>query len=104
MTPWVWSVCPILLGGRLLQCRIIEKNYAWDELIGKEFRKPWEDWMKLIPVLKKLTFPRNVLTEGNLEVQLHVFADWSKHGIGCAVYIRSAAGERSRSPCWQTGP
>ena len=87
---------PLLLKGRLILQQLAIDGLSWDEEVGPQCAKAWNDWLKLCMKWKDISFPRwyfanasvSVKDPKECEFELHVFSDASNQAYGSVVYLR----------------
>jgi hypothetical protein len=94
-------VCPIVLGGRLLQRKIIPpkhqdrqetEEYNWDDPLPHPLGIEWSSWVSLLNSSdERISVPRSFNPPGFgsvLRTELHTFSDASDNAIGIVIYMR----------------
>jgi hypothetical protein len=82
---------PFILPARILLQTLCKNKIGWDDPIGKEELRKWQEWLEELTCLEKLAIPRCLKPVAFLDIvscQLHVFADASTKGYGIAAYVR----------------
>ena len=87
---------PLLLKGRLILQQLAIDGLSWDEEVGTQCAKAWNDWLNLCMKWKDISLPRwyfanasvSVKDPKECEFELHVFSDASNQAHGSVVYLR----------------
>ena len=87
---------PLLLKGRLILQQLAIDGLSWDEEVGPQCAKAWNDWLNLCMKWKDISLPRwyfanasvSVKDPKECEFELHVFSDASNQAYGSVVYLR----------------
>ncbi len=97
--PQVWDplglVLPYTMNARLSFSEVARRVSDWDQVVEPSTK--WSSWLKDLPNLSKITFPRCLKKEAGGEFALHIFADASRDAYASAGYLVSlpTAGERT---------
>ena len=84
---------PYTLPAKILIQRLTKQDLGWDVEISDDAKSDWKRWLNDLPLLDGLAIPRVYDGYENAKsVQLHFFADASKHGYGTVCYLRSSNG------------
>ena len=84
-------VAPAILPAKKLLQDLCKRNIGWDDEIGEDERKRWENWLSDLPKLSEITLKRCIKPAdfGRVKsAQLHHFADASRIAYGTVSYIR----------------
>ncbi|XP_018577810.1 uncharacterized protein LOC108916094 [Anoplophora glabripennis] len=79
---------PYTIIPKILLQTIWKGKYDWDSTLPQDIQREWKIWIKDIKLLNDLTFPRCVVKNLQIPVQLHIFADASPKAYGAVAYIR----------------
>ena len=74
-----------LTAKKLLQDLCREEKIGWDDELPDTYHRRWEEWLKELPLLERLSVPRCVKPVDFGEVksrQIHIFSDASNVGYG----------------------
>jgi hypothetical protein len=94
-------VAPVVLGGRLIQREVIQKQNEdddkdsakyWDQILPDAQRGRWNLWRETLEALNQISIPRCFTPKDfgdTVERTLHVFSDASEVAIGSISYVRS---------------
>ena len=90
---------PVILQGRLFQCKVIPQKkektelitYGWDDPLPPALKPEWESWVASLKELHDLKIPREFypLSMTPARQELHVFSDASVEAIGYVAYLRT---------------
>ena len=83
---------PFLLTGRRLLPEILNEVTGWDDPIPVEYKKQWENWIKVLSNLENLEVLRCYWNVDVKKYELHTFANSSKYGMSCVSYLRMVKG------------
>ncbi|XP_068749086.1 uncharacterized protein [Montipora capricornis] len=78
-----------LTAKKLLQDLCREEKISWDDELPDTYHRRWEEWLKELPLLERLSVPRCVKPVDFGEVkswQIHIFSDASNVGYGSVAY------------------
>ena len=87
---------PLFLKGRLIHQQLAIDGLSWDEKVGPQCAKAWNDWLNLCTKWKDISLPRCYFANASVSVKdpkeckfkLHVFSDASNQAYGSVVYLR----------------
>ncbi|XP_025192035.1 uncharacterized protein LOC112592239, partial [Melanaphis sacchari] len=81
---------PIVITVKIIMQKLWQKGINWDEQLPLSILKEWEGyWHELIKI-EQITIPRRVIgCDGNVNVQIHGFADASTVVYGACLYVRT---------------
>ena len=89
-------VGPVVLIPKLIQQELCRQQLDWDDDIPKDLVGGVEEWLKGLPMLKKIEIPRCIRPTGTSleegQVELHAFSDASEYAYGAVIYARYAVG------------
>ena len=95
--PLGW-ICPVVFSAKLLlQSLQGSGNVEWDTPAPDHLVKKWNDFISDLPNLRKLSIPRCLKSDGDINYSLHGFCDGSSSGFAAAVYLRSQRADGSAS-------
>jgi hypothetical protein len=80
---------PVLLKPKMMLQSLWRQNCDWDDPLPANVEQEWKAWVQELPQVEKVAIPR-CYTSTFVEVELHIFADASELGYGCASYLRFA--------------
>ena len=78
---------PFTLQGKLFMQTIWHDTANWNKQISAENKAMFEQWMKEIQVVAKLSIPRWFGLQKKSPATLHVFSDACNHGYGAVAYL-----------------
>jgi hypothetical protein len=83
-------IAPAVLPARILIQDAWQTRCGWDDVLEKEFRIVWSNWITELKSLENLRIPRCIRRkEKPIQLELHAFSDASENGYGACVYLRS---------------
>ena len=82
---------PIITYPRLIIQQLWSENLGWDDPIGDNMSKKWEQCLINILKVRCLSFPRWIRDADNSKLELHVFCDASETAYATVIYSRVIA-------------
>ena len=80
-----WAA-PLMVTAKLIFSEICKNSYHWDEKLPEEVATRWNKWRHALASHHTVTVPRSIHTTNNSKIELHGFADASKHAVCAAIY------------------
>ncbi len=81
-----WAA-PLMVTAKLIFSEICKNSYHWDEKLPEEVATRWNKWRRALASHHTVTVPRSIHTTNNSKIELHGFADASKHAVCAAIYV-----------------
>ena len=84
-------VTPFTIRGKWLVQDLAREKVSWDEPLGKQHLKSWQEWLKELEVIPEVKIERCLQPQefGDIsKVELHHFSDGSTAAYGSASYVR----------------
>ena len=87
-------IAPTLLKPKLLIQNCWKKKVMWDDKVPMEIEREWNQWISEMTTLKNLAIKRGIdqSSGSNVQYELMIFTDASKHAYAVAVYLRVSNG------------
>lgn len=85
-------VAPVLVRGKLLLRKLIEKSTDWDQHLPEQYQVKWDQWKQQLPFLENLEIPRPYLPvspEKHFKREIHVFTDASEEAVAAVAFLRA---------------
>nr|XP_047139172.1 uncharacterized protein LOC124815072 [Hydra vulgaris] len=95
---------PVIVRCKCLFQKLCIAKYSWDDLMSGDILEEWHDIIFDFCSLNKLTLPRWILSDSylsntNVKLELHAFADASLKANGTCIYLRCIIND---SQCFAT--
>ncbi|XP_065654791.1 uncharacterized protein LOC136081405 [Hydra vulgaris] len=89
---------PIVVRCKCFFQRLCVEKFSWDDLLFGSTLDEWNDIILDFRSLNKLSLPRWILTDSylsntNIKLEFHAFADASLKAFGCCIYLRCIVNE-----------
>ncbi|MEG0455778.1 MAG: A17 family peptidase, partial [Bacteroides sp.] len=82
---------PLCLPPKMLLQKLCRDGLGWDEPIGQDDIKTWQEWLRLVNSIGISSIPRCIQPQyyvSMIEKELHIFGDASETGYGIVAYLR----------------
>ncbi|XP_055590539.1 uncharacterized protein LOC129742636 [Uranotaenia lowii] len=96
-------VSPVSVEAKMIMQSLWAANIGWDDPVKSDLLHRWEEFQKWLTQLGKLEVPRCVVAPETKTMEIHGFADASKHAYGACVYLRSIAHCKSKVALFEEG-
>lgn len=80
---------PVNIIGKMLLQQLWLCKVNWDESVPQHIYTAWNSFYSQLHHLNEVNFPRQVICERVVEVELHGFSDASQTAYGAVIYLRS---------------
>ncbi|XP_037045848.1 uncharacterized protein LOC119081228 [Bradysia coprophila] len=88
-------VNPVILMAKVFMQHLCIIHMDWDTELIEELQDKWKKFRKELLKLNELSFPRKVIIQNAIDIQLHGFSDASEMAYGTCFYLRSIDGNGS---------
>ncbi|XP_071821483.1 uncharacterized protein [Apostichopus japonicus] len=84
-------VAPFILTAKFLIQDLCSKGLRWDEIVGPEEQRQWNEWLAELPSLESVEVERcfKHTISGDVKHGLHIFCDASERGYAAVAYLRT---------------
>ena len=82
-------VNPVITMAKIIMQRLWSLKINWDDEIPDNLKKAWTSFLRGLPYLNKLQFPRTVICRDAIKIEIHGFCDSSEQAYGAAIFVRS---------------
>ncbi|PIK53264.1 hypothetical protein BSL78_09838 [Apostichopus japonicus] len=84
-------VAPFILTAKFLIQDLCSKGLRWDEIVGPEEQRQWNEWLTELPSLERVEVERcfKHTISGDVKYGLHIFCDASERGYAAVAYLRT---------------
>ena len=85
--PLGW-LAPIVIQFKILMQQTWVRGLKWDELVPSDVSDTWNTYRNDSPSIKTLEIPRSIVTNGIVDLQIHLFSDASEKAYATVGYAR----------------
>ena len=82
-------ISPFLLKSKLLLQQAWKEKVDWDENLPNDILKPAREWIKQLPHLKDIRFPRRIVPPGGRIIEICILNDACTTGFATCAYVIS---------------
>lgn len=82
-------IAPVILYAKLILQKLHVLKLDWDEQPPQAVVDIWHNYLRELPAIQQMRFPRHLGVEENSKITVVAFSDASEHGYGSVVYIRT---------------
>lgn len=80
---------PVIVRAKIIIQLLWKAGVSWDESIPACIHTTWLEFKEQLPLLEKITFPRCILIDNAVKIEMHGFCDASEKAYGACIYLRS---------------